>query len=158
MVSHQRLPRSLISPAGVFPRRPASASFGLREARAALTRTAIAKGDRLRPDPREGRKLGDRPVCLRGFLRRPRLGGGEPAPQDFVLGLQGLDVGFEDSHKRIVFAAGYGAGRSHSASAYPAPCAASSRLSAASACPRASPPSGLAKTMVSMVNRTANKQ
>ena len=43
----------------------------------------------------ESRKLDDRPF-------RTRLGGGEPAVQDLVLGLQGLDVGFEDVQKRRI--------------------------------------------------------
>ena len=67
---------------------------------ALIPRAAVTKGGRPRPEPRERRKLGDRPVRLRGFSRRPPLGGGEPAPQDLVLGLQGLDGGFEDAHKR----------------------------------------------------------
>jgi hypothetical protein len=66
---------------------------------ASLSRAAIAKGGHPRPDPRERRKLRDRPFRLLGLLRRARLGGGEPAPQNRVLGLQGLDVGFEDTHK-----------------------------------------------------------
>ena len=46
-------------------------------------------------------------------LGRPRLSGGEPTLQDLVLGLQGLDVGFEDMQKRqIVLADGRGVGRS----------------------------------------------
>jgi hypothetical protein len=64
------------------------------------------KGGHPDPEPREGRKLGDRPLRLRSFLRRQHLGGGEPARQDLVLGLQGLDVCFEDAHKRIVFTDG----------------------------------------------------
>ena len=48
---------------------------------------------------------------LRGFSRRPRLGGGELALQDLVLGLQGLDIGLEDMQKRrIVRADGRGGG------------------------------------------------
>ena len=37
-----------------------------------------------------------------------RLGVGEPAPQERVLGLQGLDMGFEDEHKPLVLADGRG--------------------------------------------------
>ena len=32
--------------------------------------------------------------------RAARLSGGEPASQDLVLGLQGLDGGLEDAHKQ----------------------------------------------------------
>ena len=37
--------------------------------RPGLIRAAIAKGGRLRSEPRDGRKLDDRPVRLCGFLR-----------------------------------------------------------------------------------------
>jgi hypothetical protein len=64
------------------------------QARAGLfPRAAIAKGARLRSEPHDGRELGDRPFRLCGLSRPPRLGDGEPAPQDLVLGLQGLDGG-----------------------------------------------------------------
>ena len=86
------------TPSGGVRRR--GASFGLRQARAALTRAAVAKSGRTRPDSYKGRKLGDRPFRLGGFLRRPRLGGGEPASQDLVLGLEGFDMGFEDADER----------------------------------------------------------
>jgi len=35
-------------------------------------------------------------------VRHPRFGGGEQSLQAFVLGLQGLDVGFEDVQKRRI--------------------------------------------------------
>ena len=63
-------------------------------------RAAVTKGGRPRPEPHERPELGYRPIRLRGFLRRPRLGAGEPAPQDLVLGLQSLDRGFENAHER----------------------------------------------------------
>ena len=42
-------------------------------------------------------------------LRRPRLGGGQPALQDLVLGLQDLDGGFKDIQTRHIV--GHGARR-----------------------------------------------
>jgi hypothetical protein len=42
-------------------------------------------------------------------LRRPRLGGGQPAFQDLVLGLQDLDGGFKDVQTRQIV--GHGARR-----------------------------------------------
>jgi hypothetical protein len=60
-----------------------------------LAQAVVAKGGCSRPEPRDGRKSGDL-----GFSPRPRLCGGKPTPQDFVLGPQGLNGGFEDPHKR----------------------------------------------------------
>jgi hypothetical protein len=42
---------------------------------ALIPRAAVTKGGRPRPEPRERRKLGDRPFRLLGFPRRQRLSG-----------------------------------------------------------------------------------
>ena len=54
------------------PPRPGQTHAGL------IPRAAIAKGGRPRPEPHDGRKLGDRPFRLCGLSRSPRLGDGEP--------------------------------------------------------------------------------
>jgi hypothetical protein len=72
----------------------------------------IALSRRARPrsrrEPsRDGGKLRDCSFRLRGFARRPLLGVGELALQAFVLGLQGLDVRFEDVQTRRGRGAGH---------------------------------------------------
>jgi hypothetical protein len=88
------------------------------------------KRGRPRPDPQDGRKLSDRPFRLRGFLRRPHLYGGEPAPQDRILGLQGFDGGFEDAQKWLVLANGRWLGLGHERGAPILPAFATTAVSA----------------------------
>ena len=90
------------------PMHPRRALFGAVIA-LCIPRATVTKGGRPRPEPHERPELGDRPVRLRGLLRRPRLGCGQPAPQHFVLGLEDLDGGSEDTQKRIALAEGRGA-------------------------------------------------
>ena len=61
---------------------------------------AGAPGRPRREPSRDSRKLRNRGCRLRGFLRPPLLSVGELALQALVLGLQGLDVGFEDVQTR----------------------------------------------------------